>query len=184
SVLGAHVREYDGPIGAVTGVSFAVWAPRAKSVHVIGDFNGWDELAHPMRTLGASGVWELFVPDVGPGAVYKFAVRGADDVLRHKADPMARLAETAPATGSVVTSSSYVWEDEAWLTARAARDPHVGRMSIYEVHLGSWRPGLDYRGMARELVAYVREQGFTHVELMPVMDHPYPPSWGYHVTSY
>nr|WP_221935446.1 1,4-alpha-glucan branching protein GlgB [Janibacter cremeus] len=184
SVLGAHVREYEGPLGAVTGVSFAVWAPRAKAVHVIGDFNGWDELAHPMRTLGQSGVWELFVPDVGAGTVYKFAVRGADDVLRHKADPMARLAETAPATGSVVTCSTYEWGDHAWLTARADRDPQAGRMSVYEVHLGSWRPGLTYRELAIELVDYVREQGFTHVELMPVMDHPYPPSWGYHVTSY
>ena len=184
TVLGAHVRDYDGPIGPVTGVSFAVWAPRAKAVGVIGDFIGWDERAHPMRVLGDSGVWELFVPDVGAGEVYKFAVRGADDVLRHKADPMARLAETAPATGSVVTRSDYRWQDDTWLAGRAARDPHVGRMSIYEVHLGSWRQGLGYRELADELVDYVRQQGFTHVELMPVMDHPYPPSWGYHVTSY
>ncbi|MGO1165828.1 MAG: 1,4-alpha-glucan branching protein GlgB [Janibacter sp.] len=184
TVLGAHLRDYDGPLGAVTGVSFAVWAPRAKAVHVLGDFNGWDELSHPMRALGESGVWELFVPDIGDGAVYKFGVRGADDVLRHKADPMARLAETAPATGSVVTRSAHRWTDESWLAARAQRDPHVGRMSVYEVHLGSWRQGLGYRELADELVTYVREQGFTHVELMPVMDHPYPPSWGYHVTSY
>lgn len=184
TVLGAHVRDYEGPLGAVTGVSFAVWAPRAKAVHVIGDFNGWDELAHPMRALGDSGVWELYVPDVADGSVYKFAVRGADDVLRHKADPLARLAEVAPATGSVVTRTTHEWQDATWLAARAQRDPHVGRMSIYEVHLGSWRQGLGYRELAEELVAYVREQGFTHVELMPVMDHPYPPSWGYHVTSY
>lgn len=184
TVLGAHVREYDGPLGPVSGVSFAVWAPRAKAVHVIGDVNGWDELAHPMRLLGDSGVWELFIPGAGPGTVYKFAVRGADDVLRHKADPMARLAEVAPATGSVVTESTHRWQDESWLAARAERDPHIGRMSIYEVHLGSWRQGLDYRQLADELVEHVRQQGFTHVELMPVMDHPYPPSWGYHVTSY
>ena len=184
TVLGAHVRRYDGPLGEVQGVSFAVWAPRAKAVSVLSDASGWDELAHPMRAMGSSGVWELFVPGAGEGCVYKFAVRGADDVLRHKADPMARLAETAPATGSVVTTSTHAWQDEEWLADRAGRDPHTGRMSIYEVHLGSWRAGLGYRELAEELVAYVAEQGFTHVELMPVMDHPYPPSWGYHVTSY
>ena len=184
TVLGARPRRYDGPMGEVTGVAFAVWAPRAKAVHVIGDFNGWDERTHPMRLLGESGVWELFVPDVPVGSIYKFAVRGADDVLRHKADPMARLAETAPATGSVVTDSTYAWRDDAWLEQRATTDPHTGRMSIYEVHLGSWRQGLTYRELARELVAHVRDHGFSHVELMPVMDHPYPPSWGYQVTSY
>ena len=184
TVLGAHPRNYDGPMGPVAGVSFAVWAPRAKAVAVIADFNGWDELAHPMRALGTSGVWELFVPGAGEGDVYKFAVRGADDVLRHKADPLARLAETAPATGSVVTASRHVWQDETWLEQRAASDPHTGRMSIYEVHPGSWRQGLGWREMATELVDHVVRHGFTHVELMPVMDHPYPPSWGYHVTSY
>ena len=184
TVLGARPQHYDGPMGPVQGVAFAVWAPRAKAVHVIGDFNGWDEGTHPMRLLGESGVWELFVPDVEVGSIYKFAVRGADDVLRHKADPMARLAETAPATGSVVTESTYAWRDADWLAERAERDPHTGRMSVYEVHLGSWRQGLTYRELASQLVDYVREHGFSHVELMPVMDHPYPPSWGYHVTSY
>jgi 1,4-alpha-glucan branching enzyme len=184
TVLGARPQRYDGPMGPVHGVAFAVWAPRAKAVHVIGDFNGWDERTHPMRLLGESGVWELFVPDAAVGSVYKFAVRGADDVLRHKADPMARLAETAPATGSVVTESTYAWRDADWLAGRAERDPHTGRMSVYEVHLGSWRQGLTYRELATELVDHVREHGFSHVELMPVMDHPYPPSWGYHVTSY
>ena len=184
TVLGARPQRYDGPMGPVHGVAFAVWSPRAKAVHVIGDFNGWDERTHPMRLLGESGVWELFVPDAAVGSVYKFAVRGADDVLRHKADPMARLAETAPATGSVVTESTYAWRDAEWLAQRAERDPHTGRMSVYEVHLGSWRQGLTYRELATELVDHVREHGFSHVELMPVMDHPYPPSWGYHVTSY
>ncbi|WKV16406.1 1,4-alpha-glucan branching protein GlgB [Janibacter limosus] len=184
TVLGAHTHSYDGPMGGVDGVSFAVWAPRAKAVHVIGDFNGWDGSAHPMRALGASGVWEVFVPGAGVGDVYKFAVRGADDVVRHKADPPARLAETAPATGSVVTSSSHVWQDGAWLEQRAASDPHTSLMSIYEVHPGSWRQGLGWRDPATELVDHVVRHGFTHVELMPVMDHPYPPSWGYHVTSY
>lgn len=184
TVLGAHVRRYDGPMGRVQGVSFAVWAPRAKAVSVIGDFNGWNDITHPMRVLGSSGIWELFVPDVGVGTHYKFAIRGADDVLRQKADPMARLAEIAPATGSVVTESTYTWGDDAWMTARAGRDPHTGPMSIYEVHLGSWRQGQSYRDLAEHLVGYVADLGFTHVELLPVMDHPYPPSWGYHVTSY
>ena len=184
TVLGAHVRRYPGPMGEVTGVSFAVWAPRAKAVSVIGDFNGWHESSHPMRLLGTSGIWELFVPGVGADALYKFAIRGADDVLRHKADPMARRAEIAPATSSVVTESTYAWRDQAWMTDRAQRDPHTGPMSIYEVHLGSWRQGQTYRDLAEHLVNYVADLGFTHVELLPVMDHPYPPSWGYHVTSY
>ena len=184
TVLGAHVRRYDGPMGEVTGVSFAVWAPRAKAVSVIGDFNGWNEISHPMRLLGSSGIWELFVPGAEAGARYKFAIRGADDVLRHKADPMARLAEVAPASSSVVTESGYEWSDEEWIEQRARRNPHTGPMSIYEVHLGSWRQGLSYRDLAEHLVNYVADVGFTHVELLPVMDHPYPPSWGYHVTSY
>lgn len=184
TVLGAHTRAYDGPMGPVEGVSFAVWAPRAKAVHVIGDFNGWDEASHPMRCLGGSGVWELFVPGAADGDVYKFALRGADDVVRHKADPLARLAETAPATGSVVTTSGHEWQDAAWLEQRARTDPHTGRMSVYEVHPGSWRQGLSWRDLADELVDHVVRHGFTHIELMPVMDHPYPPSWGYHVTSY
>lgn len=184
TVLGAHVRSYDGPMGTVEGVSFAVWAPRAKAVHVIGDVNGWDLTSLPMRALGSSGIWELFVPGAQAGQRYKFAVRGADDVVREKADPMARLAEVAPATGSVITTSEYTWGDQKWITARAGRDPHTGPMSIYEVHLGSWRQGLTYREMAEHLVNYVADLGFTHVELLPVMDHPYPPSWGYHVTSY
>lgn len=184
TVLGAHVRRYSGPLGEVEGVSFAVWAPRAKAVGLVGDVNGWNETAHPMRALGSSGVWELFVPGMAAGDLYKFAIRGADDVLRHKADPMARLAEVAPATSSVVTESTYAWQDEEWLEQRAERNPHTGPMSIYEVHLGSWRQGLSYREMAEHLVNYVADLGFTHVELLPVMDHPYPPSWGYHVTSY
>lgn len=184
TVLGAHVRRYPGPLGDVEGTSFAVWAPRAKAVHVVGDFNGWDRVSHPMRSLGSSGVWEIFVPGVGVGMTYKFAIRGADDVVRLKADPMARLAEIAPATGSVVTASEYAWGDQRWLEHRATHNPHNGPMSTYEVHLGSWRQGLSYRELAEHLVNYVRDLGFTHVELLPVMDHPYPPSWGYHVTSY
>ncbi|MGL5930429.1 MAG: 1,4-alpha-glucan branching protein GlgB, partial [Dermatophilaceae bacterium] len=184
TVLGARVREYPGPIGAVRGVSFAVWAPRAKAVRVIGDFNGWDGRVHPMRLLGSSGVWELFVPGVDAGAVYKYEIRGADDVARTKADPLARRTETPPRTGSVVEETTYTWGDREWMTARASRDPHTGPMSVYEVHLGSWRQGLSYRELAEHLVNYVVDLGFTHVELLPVMEHPYGPSWGYQVTGY
>jgi 1,4-alpha-glucan branching enzyme len=184
TVLGARVREYVGPMGPVRGVSFAVWAPRAKAVRVIGDFNAWDGRIHPMRIIGASGVWELFVPGVGAGNVYKFEIRGADDVVRTKADPMARRTETPPNTGSVVDESNHEWSDSGWMESRAARDPHDGPMSVYEVHLGSWRQGLSYRELAEHLVNYVSDLGFTHVELLPVMEHPYGPSWGYQVTGY
>ena len=184
TVLGARLRGYTGPMGAVRGVSFAVWAPRAKAVRVIGDFNDWDGRIHPMRLIGSSGVWELFVPDVGVGHVYKFEIRGADDVVRTKADPMARRTERPPNTGSVVDDSVHEWTDTAWMDERPTRNPHDGPMSVYEVHLGSWRQGLSYRELAEHLVNYVSDLGFTHVELLPVMEHPYGPSWGYQVTGY
>ncbi|XVX21411.1 1,4-alpha-glucan branching protein GlgB [Actinomycetota bacterium] len=184
TVLGAHVRSYDGPMGSVTGTSFAVWAPRAKAVHVVGDFNGWDGLAHPMRLLGDSGVWELFIPGVGEGTIYRYRILGADDVSRDKSDPMARRTECPPANASVVTHSQHVWQDEEWMTRRAETNPHTGPMSVYEVHLGSWRQGLSYRDMAEHLVNYVVDLGFTHVEFLPVMEHPFAPSWGYQVTGY
>ncbi len=184
TVLGARVREYTGPLGSVTGTSFAVWAPRAKAVRVVGDFNAWDGRANPMRLIGGSGVWELFVPGVGPGDVYKYEIRGADDVVRTKADPMARRTECPPRTGSVVDDSTHAWADDAWMEQRAGSDPHTGPMSVYEVHLGSWRQGLTYTELAEHLVNYVSDLGFTHVELMPVMEHPYGPSWGYQVTGY
>ncbi|GAB3755448.1 hypothetical protein GCM10027599_19060 [Yimella radicis] len=184
NTLGAHVRTYDGPAGKVTGTSFAVWAPNALGVRMIGDFNQWDGFAHPMRRLGGTGVWEIFVPGVGAGTRYKFSVLCADRVWRSKSDPMAQQAETAPATASIVVDSHYEWQDEEWLEHRLENDPHDGPMSIYEVHLGSWRQGMSYRDMAEHLVNYVEDLGFTHVEFMPVMEHPYPPSWGYHVTGY
>jgi 1,4-alpha-glucan branching enzyme len=184
TVLGANQRRYDSKMGPVRGTSFAVWAPHARGVRLVGDLNHWDGAGHPMRSLGSSGVWELFVPDVGPGTRYKFEITGADGVRRLKADPMARAAETPPATSSVVAGTDHVWGDQDWMAARARTDPHTGPMSTYEVHLGSWRPGLGYRELAEELVAYVLETGFTHVELMPVMEHPYGPSWGYQVTGY
>ena len=184
TVLGAQVQRYSGPMGEVDGTSFSVWAPRAKAVRVIGDFNDWDGRVHPMRLIGTSGVWELFVPGVGAGAVYKYEIRGADDVVRTKADPMARRTECPPNTASVVDESGYTWSDTAWMEQRAARDPHDGPMSIYEVHLGSWRQGLSYADLAEHLVNYVSDLGFTHVEFLPVMEHPYGPSWGYQVTGY
>ena len=184
TVLGAHVREYDGPLGHVVGTSFAVWAPRAQAMHVAGDFNGWDGRSHPMRLLGDSGVWELFVPGVGDGTMYKYLVRGADGKVREKADPMAQATELPPATASSVVASTYDWNDGEWLAQRTESNHHEQPMSIYEVHLGSWRQNHSYRDLAEHLVNYVQDLGFTHVELMPVMEHPYPPSWGYHVTSY
>ncbi|MBP6995160.1 MAG: 1,4-alpha-glucan branching protein GlgB [Phycicoccus sp.] len=184
TVLGARVHTYEAPMGAVTGTSFAVWAPRAKSVRVIGDFNGWDGRHHPMRMIGSSGVWELFIPDVRAGSIYKYEIRGADDVVRAKADPMARRTEVPPNTGSIVEDSTYEWGDQDWQDRKAATNPHDGPMSVYEVHLGSWRQGLSYRELAEHLVNYVTDLGFTHVEFLPVMEHPYGPSWGYQVTGY
>jgi 1,4-alpha-glucan branching enzyme len=177
-VLGAQVRPQ------LEGTSFAVWAPNARGVRLIGDFNHWDGQAHPMRSLGASGLWELFLPGVGTGARYKFDICGRDGSWHGKADPMAAFAEEAPATASVVFESGHSWADLDWMTARAGRDPLHEPMSIYEVHIGSWRLGLSYRELADELVPYVLDRGFTHVEFMPVAEHPYGGSWGYQVTSF
>jgi len=183
-VLGAHVRTLDSVFGPVTGTSFAVWAPNALGVRVMGDFNFWDGTAHPMRSLGNSGVWELFVPGVSSGTRYKYEVLGRDGTWRTKADPVAAHTEHPPATASVVFESQYSWNDADWMSERAKRDPHTGPMSIYEVHLGSWRPGLSYTELAEQLVDYVTDTGFTHVELLPVCEHPYGPSWGYQVSGY
>lgn len=179
-VLGAHFDT----IEATSGVRFAVWAPNAQGVRVIGDFNYWDGTAHPMRSLGSAGIWELFIPDVTPGTKYKFNILGSDGTWRTKADPMAFATEVPPATSSIVFSSNYSWNDDQWLAHRKSTNAHNGPMSTYEVHLGSWRPGKSYRELIDELVPYVRDNGFTHVEFMPVAEHPYAPSWGYQVTSY
>ncbi|HUF33523.1 MAG TPA: 1,4-alpha-glucan branching protein GlgB [Acidimicrobiales bacterium] len=186
-VLGARVREHQGQ----RGTSFSVWAPTARSVRVVGDFNGWDGRLHPMRTLGSSGVWELFLPDVGPGARYKLEILTQGGHLRLKADPMAFAAEHPPETSSVVVESSHEWGDLEWLERRRSSDPLHRPMSTYEVHLGSWRTvpeegdrPLTYREMATALVDHVADLGFTHVELMPPTEHPYTPSWGYQVSSY
>ncbi|HEV2244349.1 MAG TPA: 1,4-alpha-glucan branching protein GlgB [Streptosporangiaceae bacterium] len=176
--LGAHFSEKAG------GTAFAVWAPNARGVRVIGDFNHWDGRAHPMRSLGASGVWELFVPGVGPSTKYKYEIRGPDGGWHRKADPLAAQAERPPATASVVYESRYEWSDQDWMAARAGRDPLAQPMSVYEVHLGSWRPGLSYVELADQLTAYVTQLGFTHVEFLPVAEHPFGGSWGYQVTSY
>ena len=183
-VLGAHVKRYDGLMGEVEGTAFAVWAPNARAVRVVGDFNYWDGTATAMRSLGSSGVWELFVPGVGVGARYKFEICFGDGSWHQKADPMARATEVPPATASVVTDQFHEWGDQDWMDKRATTDPHSGPMSIYEVHIGSWRQGLGFRGLAEELVPYVKEAGFTHVEFLPVAEHPFGGSWGYQVTSY
>jgi 1,4-alpha-glucan branching enzyme len=187
--LGAHVRTHEG----VEGTSFSVWAPAALGVRVVGDWNDWNGTAHPLRTLGSSGVWELFVPGVGPGQRYKFEVLGADGTTRAKADPMAQAAERPPDNASVVYASTHRWSaaDAEWRERRARSHPIDERVSVYEVHLGSWRrfgPGrgdyLDYRDLAKQLADHVAALGFTHVELMPPTEHPYAPSWGYQVSSW
>ncbi len=178
TVLGARVRPEAG------GTSFAVWAPNARGVRVIGDFNHWDGRAHPMRSLGSSGVWELLIPGVGAGATYKYDICGPDGSWHRKADPVAGLAERPPATASVVAESRYQWGDKKWLAARASRDLLASPMSVYEVHLGSWRPGLSYTELASQLTSYLTDMGFTHVEFLPVAEHPFGGSWGYQVTSY
>ncbi|MBW0270497.1 glycogen-branching enzyme [Nocardia sp. MH4] len=183
-VLGAHPRHYTTLDGDVDGTSFAVWAPNARGVTVFGDFDHWSGSSAPMRALGSSGVWEVFVPGVGPGTRYKYRVHGADGRVVDHADPLAFATEVPPATASVVSRADHMWTDSAWLDRRAAADATRSPMSVYEVHLGSWRPGLGYREVAEQLADYVRATGFTHVELLPVAEHPFGGSWGYQVTSY
>ncbi|MDM4764340.1 1,4-alpha-glucan branching protein GlgB [Galbitalea sp. SE-J8] len=179
-VLGAHYRPHED----VAGTSFSVWAPHARAVRVVGDFNGWNGVGHAMRRLDDNGVWELFVPGLEPGTVYKFEILTAAGQWVTRADPMARFTEVPPATGSRVGNSIFTWSDDDWLRARATRDPLSAPMSTYEVHVGSWRPGLDYRSLADELIGYLDETAFTHVEFLPLAEHPYGPSWGYQVTGY
>ena len=184
--LGAHVCELDG----VAGTSFAVWAPNATRVSVIGTFNGWDGRAHQMRLLGASGVFELFVPGVGAEAIYKFEIRSPSGSLRVKTDPYAFKMEPGPGHASIVQArGTYEWNDGAWLAQRADADPLREPMLVYEVHLGSWMRGehnrlLTYRELAPRLAEHVTRMGFTHVELLPVLEHPFGGSWGYQVGGY
>lgn len=183
-VLGAHRRSFTTADGTVDGVSFAVWAPNAKGISVVGDFNHWDGQQAPMRVLGSTGVWELFWPGFPDDGLYKFRVHGADGSVVDRADPMAFATEVPPQTASKVYTSDYTWSDADWMTKRTEVNPVFEPMSTYEVHLGSWRPGSSYRKLADELTEYVVQQGFTHVEMLPVAEHPFGGSWGYQVTSY
>lgn len=187
--LGAHPRTYQGE----DGIGFAVWAPHAVSVSVVGDFNQWDSEANPMELLETSGIYEAFVPGLGSGELYKYAITTSSGKLLFKADPYARYAEYRPGTASVTTGvSSFSWGDDAWMEKRLGTDPHTSAMSIYEVHLGSWKKtGLlerdgfySYKDAAHELAAYVKDMGYTHVELMGIAEYPYDGSWGYQVTGY
>jgi 1,4-alpha-glucan branching enzyme len=180
--LGAHVRRDE--TGTLIGVAFSVWAPNAHTVSLIGDHNFWDKKTHQMVRIGSTGIWEIFIPDIGAGVKYKFAIAGADGRWVDHADPMSRATEIPPLTASIVEESHYSWADSAWLTKRAKFQSWRAPVCVYEVHLGSWKLGLTYRELAIELVNYVRHQGFTHVEFLPVTEHPYGPSWGYQVTSF
>ncbi|MET9421480.1 1,4-alpha-glucan branching enzyme [Streptomyces sp. NPDC006540] len=178
--LGAHPMTHQG----VTGTRFTVWAPNARGVRVVGDFNFWDGSGFPMRSLGATGVWELFLPGIGEGALYKFEIMRPDGSYTQRADPMARRTEVPPANASIVTESHHEWGDQEWMTRRGEVPVHEAPLSIYEVHLPSWRPGLTYRQLAVQLPKYVKDLGFTHVEFMPVAEHPFGGSWGYQVTGF
>ena len=186
--LGARPATQDG----VRGYSFAVWAPNARGVSVVGDVNQWDGRTHPMRSLGASGIWETFLPGLGAGEIYKFEIHPQQGPPFVKADPFALAAELPPRTGSVTADlGRHDWQDGAWMAARATRNVLDSPMSIYELHAGSWRRNphegdrqLNWRELAHELVPYLNDMHFTHVELMPVMEHPFDGSWGYQVTGY
>jgi len=186
--LGAHPRELDG----VKGTSFAVWAPNAKRVSIIGNFNRWDGRLYPMRSMGDSGIWEIFIPGIGSGELYKYEIKTAAGELRIKTDPYAFSMELRPGTASVVWDlDQYQWGDEHWTAEKRTRDLYSSPMNIYEVHLGSWlriaeegNRWASYLEIAPALAAHVTKYGFTHVELMPIMEHPFDASWGYQVTGY
>jgi len=191
--LGCHLREVNG----VSGASFAVWAPNAQRVSVVGSFNQWDGRIHQMRMIGSSGVWELFIPGLAKGDIYKYEIKTPSGELYIKADPYAFFAERPPNTASVVYADNYVWGDEEWLNERSRKSVFDKPVNIYEVHLGSWRQEPDdspdsetgfkpysYRRLADTLIPYVKSMGYTHIELLPVMEHPYDGSWGYQVTGY
>ncbi|MGW6738592.1 1,4-alpha-glucan branching enzyme [Streptomyces sp. NPDC055013] len=178
--LGAEPMTHQG----VTGTRFTVWAPNAQGVSLAGTFNFWDGTGHPLRSLGGTGVWELFVPGIGEGELYKFEITRPDGSKTLRADPMARRTEAPPNTSSIVHASRHEWGDAQWLARRGSVPTHEAPFSVYEVHLASWRPGLTYRQLAEQLPAYVKDLGFTHVELMPVAEHPFGGSWGYQVTGF
>lgn len=186
--LGAHVMT----VNDIQGTYFAVWAPNAQRVSVVGDFNKWDGRRHPMRVLGSSGVWELFIPGLSEGVIYKFEIKSADGLIMLKADPYGYFYEVRPETAAIVHDiDKYTWDDEGWMSWRRGSDSLHSPVSIYEVHLGSWKKTagenngfLTYRELAHELVDYVKEMGFTHIELLPVAEHPFDGSWGYQVGGY
>src|SRR4030095_6267255 len=178
-------------IDRVKGVSFAVWAPQADGVSVVGNFNSWDGRTHQMRKLNGSGVWELFIPDLEPGALYKYEIRAGSWLPFLKTDPYAQYTEIPPNTSSIVYESTYKFNDQKWIDRRKSLEHYRRPLSIYELHLGSWRRiqeennrPLTYREIAEPLANYVQQMGFTHVEFLPLKEHPYGPSWGYQVTYY
>ena len=183
-VLGSRVITLSGELGDSVGTAFALWAPNAQAVRVVGDFNHWSGGAHAMRNMGSSGVWELFIPEVASGTKYKYEILTKDGNWISKIDPLGKYFEHPPLTASIVHESTHRWSDQSWLSARSQRDALKSPMSVYEMHLGSWRPGLDYRSMADELIDYLKKLSFTHVEFMPVAEHPFGGSWGYQVTGY
>lgn len=185
--LGSHPRNLAG----VDGVNFALWAPNAQSVQVVGDFNQWDGQSHQMSKQSPSGIWELFVPNISCGMKYKFRVHAMDGRITDKADPMALWSEQPPRTASIVHNLNYKWNDSSWIQKRAESRALDQPISIYEVHLGSWKKcndsnhgWLDYRELAHQLVDYCKQLGFTHLELMPISEHPFTGSWGYQTTGY
>ena len=187
-IMGAHPRSING----IDGTSFAIWAPNAQRVSVVGDFNAWDGRRHMMRRLGGSGVWEIFIPGVAEGEHYKFEIRGPHGDVFLKTDPYGFFAQHDLRTACMVTNlGRFTWSDQNWMEQRAKRNAYAEPMSVYEVHLGSWRRRpeekdrpLSYLELSVELVAYVKEMGFTHVELLPVMEHPFDGSWGYQVVNF
>ncbi|MEV5614154.1 1,4-alpha-glucan branching enzyme, partial [Streptomyces sp. NPDC052225] len=180
TALGARPMTHQG----IEGTRFTVWAPNARGVRVVGSFNYWDGAAHTMRSLGSTGIWELFVPDIGEGELYKYEITRPDGSKTMRADPLATRTENPPANSSVIHTSTHTWGDADWIGKRAQRPAHEAPFSVYEVHLPSWRPGLTYRQLAEQLPAYVADLNFTHVEFLPVAEHPFGGSWGYQVTGF
>ncbi len=184
--LGAQLRVIDG----VPGTSFAVWAPNAQRVSVVGDFNGWDGRYHPLRLLGSSGIWELFLPGVGEGTLYKYEIKDVHGAIVLKTDPYGFFFESAPKNASIIWNNrKFGWSDDAWLKKRQEQNPFRSPMSIYEVHPGSWRKksvaeSFSYRELAGPLVDYIHQMGFTHVQFLPLSEHAFYPSWGYQVTGF
>ena len=181
-VLGAHVKRDES--GLLLGTTFAVWAPNAQEVSLISDMNFWDRNTHPMAPRGNSGIWEIFIPQMEAGIKYKYAIHQKNGRWIDHADPLAQQTEIPPLTASVVFETKFTWSDEEWMKKRLAFESWRAPVAIYEMHLASWKAGLSYRELAYELIVYLTEQGFTHVEFLPVMEHPYGPSWGYQVTSF